>query len=113
MKAEALNELGQTSAAIPLINEIRHRAHLGDTPAASQTDVRKAIYKERRLEFAFEHDRWFDLVRTGQAEAAMKADVSPAFPNGKTFVVGKHELYPIPATVVQQSGGVTTQNPGY
>lgn len=113
MKAEALNELGQTSAAIPLINQIRHRAGLGDTPALAQTDVRKAIWKERRLEFAFEHDRWFDLVRTGQAEAAMKADVSPTFPNGKTFVVGKHELYPIPALVVQQSGGVTSQNPGY
>ncbi|MBE8724077.1 RagB/SusD family nutrient uptake outer membrane protein [Flavobacterium hungaricum] len=113
MKAEALNELGQTAAAIPLINQIRHRANLGDTPAVSQTDVRKAIYKERRLEMAFEHDRWFDLVRTGQAEAAMKADVSPTFPNGKTFIVGKHELYPIPATVVQQSGGITAQNPGY
>lgn len=113
MKAEALNELGQTAAAIPLINQIRHRAGLGDTPFSSQTDVRKAIYKERRLEMAFEHDRWFDLVRTGQAEAALKADVSPTFPNGKTFIVGKHELYPIPATVVQQSGGVTAQNPGY
>lgn len=113
MKAEALNELGQTAAAIPLVNQIRTRAGLGATPAVSQTDVRKAIYKERRLEFAFEHDRWFDLVRTGQAEAAMKADVSPAFPNGKTFIVGKHELYPIPANVVQESGGVTTQNPGY
>jgi hypothetical protein len=113
MKAEALNELGQTSEAIPLINQIRHRAGLGDTPATGQSDVRKAIYKERRLEFAFEHDRWFDLVRTGQAEAAMKADVSATFPNGKTFIVGKHELYPIPALVVQQSGGVTTQNPGY
>ena len=113
MKAEALNELGQTSDAIPLINVIRHRAGLGDTPATGQSDVRKAIYKERRLELAFEHDRWFDLVRTGQAEAAMKADVSPAFPNGKTFVVGKHELYPIPSTVIQESKGITAQNPGY
>jgi len=106
MKAEALNELGQTSAAIPLVNQIRHRAGLGDTPFTSQTDIRKAIYKERRLEFAFEHDRWFDIVRTGQAEAAMAAD-------GKTFIVGKHELWPLPTTFMREAGTLSQQNPGY
>ncbi len=105
MKAEALNELGQTSEAIPLVNLIRHRAGLDDTPFTSQTDVRKAIYKERRLEFAFEHDRWFDIVRTGQAEAAMAAD-------GKTFIVGKHELWPIPTTFLREAAGYSQQNPG-
>jgi hypothetical protein len=50
MKAEALNELGQTGAAIPLLNQVRHRANLGDTPAVSQADVRTAIWKERRVE---------------------------------------------------------------
>lgn len=105
MKAEALNELGQTSEAIPLVNLIRHRAKLGDTPFTSQDDIRKAIYKERRLEFAFEHDRWFDLVRTGQAQAAMAAD-------GKTFVVGKHELWPVPTTFLREAGGLSQQNPG-
>ncbi len=105
MKAEALNELGQTSEAIPLVNLIRHRAKLGDTPFTSQDDIRKAIYKERRLEFAFEHDRWFDLVRTGQAQAAMAAD-------GKTFIVGKHELWPVPTTFLREAGGLSQQNPG-
>lgn len=113
MKAEALNELGQTSAAIPLLNQVRHRANLGDTPAVSQADVKIAIWKERRVEMAFEHDRWFDLIRTGQAQAAMAADKSLQFPNGKTFVVGKHELYPIPSSFIQQSVGYSTQNPGY
>ncbi|WP_278022090.1 RagB/SusD family nutrient uptake outer membrane protein [Flavobacterium ginsengisoli] len=106
MKAEALNELGETAAAIPLVNQIRHRAGLGDTPFTSQTDIRKAIYKERRLEFAFEHDRWFDIVRTGQAEAAMAAD-------GKTFIVGKHELWPLPTTFMREAGTLSQQNPGY
>lgn len=106
MKAEALNELGQTSGAIPLVNIIRKRAGLGDTPFTSQSDVRKAIYKERRLEMAFEHDRWFDIVRTGQAEAAMAAD-------GKTFIVGKHELWPIPTTFLREAAGLSQQNPGY
>ncbi|KIA98416.1 membrane protein [Flavobacterium sp. KMS] len=113
MKAEALNELGQTSAAIPFLNQVRKRAKLGDTPFSSQDDVRKAIWKERRVELAFEHDRWFDIIRTGQAEAAMKADVSPAFPNGKNFIVGRHELFPLPTTFIRESVGYSNQNPGY
>lgn len=107
MKAEAMNELGQTSAAIPFLNQVRNRANIGDTPATSQTDVRLDIWKQRRLEFAFEHDRWFDLVRTGQAVAAMAAD------GGKVFKVGKHELFPLPQDFIMESGGLSAQNPGY
>lgn len=106
MKAEALNELGQTSDAIPLLNQIRKRAGLGNTTAVSQADVRTAIWKERRVEMAFEHDRFFDLVRTGQAQAAFAVD-------GKTFVPGKHELFPIPDAFIKQSNGLSQQNPGY
>lgn len=106
MKAEALNELGQTELAIPLLNQIRDRAGLGDTPAVSQADVRIAIWKERRVEMAFEHDRFFDLVRTGQAKAAFEID-------GKTFVEGKHELFPIPASFLKQAGTLSSQNPNY
>lgn len=103
MKAEALNELGQTSQAIALLNQVRQRAQIADTTASAQGDVRTAIWKERRLELAFEHDRWFDLVRTGQAKTAMAAD-------GKTFTVGKNEVYPIPQTFINLSDGLTTQN---
>lgn len=106
MKAEALNELGQTSEAIPLLNIIRHRAGLGDTPATSQAAVRTAIYKERRVELAFEFDRFFDLVRTGQAKDAFAAD-------GKVFTVGKNEVFPIPASFILISEGMSSQNPGY
>jgi hypothetical protein len=105
MKAEALNELGQTDAAITLLNQIRLRAKVGETSAVSQGDVRIAIWKERRLEFAFEHDRWFDIVRTGQAKAAMAAD-------GKTFVEGKHELWPLPTSFIREAAGLSQQNPG-
>lgn len=113
MKAEALNELNQTSAAIPLLNEIRHRAGLGDTPATSQAAVRTAIWKERRVELAFEFDRFFDLVRTGQAKAAFAADKNEFFPNGRTFTEGKNELFPIPANFIIQANGLSEQNPGY
>jgi hypothetical protein len=113
MKAEALNELGQTAEAIPLLNTIRHRAGLGDTPATSQGAVRTAIWKERRVELAFEFDRFFDLVRTGQAKDAFAADKSIYFPNGRVFTVGKNELFPIPASFILVAEGLTTQNPGY
>lgn len=106
MMAEAQNELGQTSSAILLVDQIRARAGLLSTNATSQSAVRIAIYKERRFEFAMEYDRWFDIIRTGQAQSAMAAD-------GKTFVVGKHELFPLPQTFLNQAGSFSTQNPGY
>ena len=106
MKAEALNELGLTTEAIPLLNQIRTRAGLTNTTAVLQGDVRTAIWKERRVEMAMEHDRFFDLVRTGQAQAAFAVD-------GKTFVTGKHELFPLPQAFIAQTGGLSTQNPGY
>lgn len=107
IKAEAMNELGQTSAAITSLNEVRQRAGIGNTPAVSQADVRADIWKQRRLELAFEHDRWFDLVRTGQAQAAMAAD------GGKVFKVGTHEVFPLPQDFISEAGGLSSQNPGY
>ena len=106
MKAEALNELNQTSDAIPLLNQIRSRAGLANTTAVSQAAVRTAIWKERRVEMAFEHDRFFDLVRTGQAAAAFAID-------GKTFVTGKHEVFPLPQSFITQANGLSIQNLGY
>lgn len=106
MKAEALNELGQTSNAATYLNQVRSRAGLANTTASTQASMRTAIYKERRLELAFEHDRWFDLVRTGQAQAAMAAD-------GKTFKVGVHEVFPIPNKFILEAKGLAAQNPGY
>jgi hypothetical protein len=64
------------------------------------------IYKERRLEMAMEHDRWFDIVRTGQAPKAMAAV-------GQVFIVGKHELFPIPEEQITLSKGLLIQNPNY
>lgn len=106
MKAEALNELGQTAEAIPLLNQIRKRAGLADTTSDTQSELRNAIWRERRVEFAFEHDRFFDMVRTGQAAADFAVD-------GKTFVIGKHELFPLPESFITQSDGLSAQNPGY
>ncbi|MBO0952221.1 RagB/SusD family nutrient uptake outer membrane protein [Fibrella forsythiae] len=106
MNAEAANELGQSAAAIAYLNQIRTRAGLAATKATSQTDLRTAIWNERRLELAMEHDRFFDLVRQGRAAQVMKAA-------GKNFVAGKNELLPVPSLQIQLSGGKLDQNNGY
>ncbi|KXK20697.1 MAG: RagB/SusD family protein [Candidatus Parvibacillus calidus] len=106
MAAESANELGNTGEAATYLNMIRERATLSATTASSQADMREAIYHERRVEMAMEHDRWFDLVRTGRAAKVMK-------PLKPSFTEGKNELLPIPALQIALSGGKLLQNPGY
>lgn len=106
MKAEAANELGSTGDAIAALNEVRNRAGLANTTASSQGDLRNAIWKERRVEMAMEHDRFFDLVRQGRAGTVLRA-------HGKNFVDGKNELFPIPQKHIDLSAGSLKQNNGY
>ncbi len=100
--AEALNENGKTAAALTELNKIRTRAGLDNSTAASSADVKQAIADERRLELAFEGQRWFDLVRTGTVNAEMGETVSP-----------QYYLFPLPISEVLASFGVITQNDGY
>ncbi len=100
MNAEAALYVGG-DAATPL-NMVRHRAGLGDAPVV---DI-MAVWKERRVELAFEHDRYFDLVRQGRAGEVLRAQ-------GKNFVDNKNELFPIPQNQIDLSGGLLVQNPGY
>lgn len=68
MRAEANTQRGTGTINIKSdINKIRIRAGLSGVPGSSQEDLLLAIEKERRLEFAFEGQRWSDLTRTGRA----------------------------------------------
>ncbi|QMW00785.1 RagB/SusD family nutrient uptake outer membrane protein [Spirosoma foliorum] len=71
--AESLNEQGKTGEAAPYLNQVRTRAGLAATTASSQADMREAIFKERRVELAFENKRWFDLTRTGRVKEIIGA----------------------------------------
>jgi hypothetical protein len=71
LKAEALNDLGQTGNAAMEVNKIRHRAGLDDTPAATQAEMLLTIEKERRLELVQEVQRWDDLRRYNRAVTVM------------------------------------------
>ncbi len=100
IKAEAAFQNGASGEALEIINDLRDRAGLPERNSLTLED----IYNERRWEMAMEHDRWFDLVRTGTAQSAMAAV-------GKVFIPGKHELFPIPEDQIIASGGLLIQNP--
>ncbi len=106
IKAEVENELGDTTAALGAINQIRNRAGLGSITAGSKDALRQKIYQERLVEMAFEHDRIFDLRRTGRAGTVLRAQ-------GKAYIDGKHDLFPIPQRQIELSGGRIAQNPMY
>jgi len=106
MAAEAANEMGDPTLACTHLNKIRTRAGLPDFNSSNSDTLRLKIWNERRFELAFEHDRVFDLRRQGRiAEVLTKT--------GIPFVVGKHELYPIPQRQIDLSEGKMNQNPGY
>ncbi|MEO7924190.1 MAG: RagB/SusD family nutrient uptake outer membrane protein [Chitinophagaceae bacterium] len=106
IKAEVENELNDTTASKTALNQLRQRAGLLPVNAISKTSMRDKVYKERRVEMAFEHDRMFDLRRTGRAAAVLQA-------LGKPYVSPKHDLFPIPQRQVDLSGNRIVQNPGY
>ena len=65
--AEVLNETDGQEAALPYVNMTRQRAGLAALSAAQTANRHQmimAIEKERRLELAYENQRWFDLIRT-------------------------------------------------
>ncbi len=69
-------------------------------------DLLDAIWHERRVELAMEQKRWFDLIRQGRAPDVMQA-------LGKNFVIGKHELFPIPQNEIDLSNRALEQNPNW
>ncbi len=85
--AEALNATGNTADAITWINKVRNRAGLiktrvigtttlvsGDIKAGTSSSiVQDTIINERRMEFAHECQRLFDLRRTGKLIQVLNA----------------------------------------
>jgi starch-binding outer membrane protein, SusD/RagB family len=138
MQAEAYIELGQQALALPLINQIRARAaastgrlkkadgtfaskyNVKEYPVTGWTQAyaRTALQWERRLEFATEGDRFFDLVRWGIAEPTLNAyinveKVRRTFLSTAKFTAGRDEYLPIPQSEITFTNGLYKQNPGY
>jgi starch-binding outer membrane protein, SusD/RagB family len=142
MQAEAQIQLGNPMAALPLINQIRTRAanisplvkKLDGTnpsnyristyqpgvniPVWDQPTAFKALQWERRLEFAMESPRFFDLVRWGIAAETLNAyfaieKVRHPFLLNAQFTKNQHEYFPIPQEQIVFTNGLYSQNKGY
>ena len=140
-KAEALIELGRHAEALPLINQLRERSKNsvnmlvnasgqaiskfkveayvdGANCTWTQDFARKALRFERRLEFAMEGSRFFDLVRWGVAAETLNGYIAVertrrSFLGGAAFTKGRNEYLPIPLSQMNFSQGLYKQNPGY
>lgn len=106
IKAEALNEQGQTAAALGLVNQIRARAFRTAKPLAtnlSQAQAREAIFNERLFEFVGEAKRRQDMIRAG------------TYTNARLFKQasqGYKILMPVPQNQIE-TNPLLKQNPGY
>ena len=108
MKAEALNEQGQTAQAADVLNIVRQRAGLANVANLTQEAMREKIIHERRIELAFEGHRWFDIIRVQGGDYA----VGYLHSIGKTQATRERLLFPIPQTEMD-ANSLMTQNPGY
>ena len=133
MRAEAFAQLGQDGEAISLVNEIRRRAAASTGmmdgyprkygvrfKCSEYTDNSNALAKvkfERRLELAMEAERFFDLVRWGDAKAVLDkfyaGETNTTIYQNSSFVENKLEYMPIPFNEMQNAKGLYKQNPGY
>ena len=106
MAAEALNKSAtpNDAQAQNYLNQVRRRAFQVNDASHDVTSTGSALYtailNERRLEFGMEGERFFDLVRTGQAATVITG-----------FKTGKNEVFPIPQQETTVAG--LAQNPGY
>ena len=135
-RAEAYAQLGQTQQAIDLVNQIRTRA-AGSTqmiagyPGAygvkfyitnykgsyTKDETIKIVKMERRLELGMECERFFDLVRWGEAATVLNKYYAEEIPHcaiyGEAhFTADKDEYLPIPFSQISASNGHYTQNIG-
>ena len=105
--AEAINETGQTNLALPYVDSVRTRAGLPVLTKLNKETMRDAILQERRVEFFGEGQRFFDLRRTGRADACIRVKA-----NKPNYTEPKNLYFPIPQNEIDLNKALT-QNPGY
>lgn len=125
MLAEVNMQLGDETAAIGFLDQVRERAGM-PRYAVAKTDaayaakyptLKLAILHERRVELAFENHRWFDLLRaftTDELVAYFKSKKQENFGIAKLNSFGKKDrYYPIPFDEYKLNPEKMYQNEGY
>ncbi|MFT4156240.1 RagB/SusD family nutrient uptake outer membrane protein [Parafilimonas sp.] len=109
--AEALNEVnnGPSTEALQAVNQVRERAGLSDLATMSKQAFKDSVLLERRKEFCFEANRWFDLVRTGTLVDAVQQENSFS---RNAAIQDFNKLFPIPQTEMDINPALV-QNDGY
>ncbi|PYO97666.1 MAG: RagB/SusD family nutrient uptake outer membrane protein [Gemmatimonadetes bacterium] len=118
MYAEAVNEGGAPVPAMTAeqaLNAVRTRAGIGPVSGLSTATFRDSVWLERRREFVFEGQRWFDLSRWGTLNAAIQAKTAElgVISPGETGLHGApSNLLPLPLGELSKNPNLT-QNPGW
>jgi hypothetical protein len=112
MLAETENEInGPTTTVYNAINDIRRRGGASLLPSGlSKEQMRERIRHERRIELAFEGQRYFDLKRWKIAKEVLN-NVNDGLITYK--FEDKHYLWPLPQAEIDKANGVLEQNPDY
>ncbi len=95
------------AGALASFQRVRNRAGLTTVVTAV---TKEELLLERRVELAFENQRYFDLVRFGVLDAVLSAHSTEM---GYVYDPRKALLLPIPSREINLSSGLLTQNPGY
>ena len=113
MHAESIMAGGASTndgAAIASYMAVRERAGFDPIDDRPTTLTKDALLDERRVELAFENQRFYDLLRFGLADAILGDHAAEM---GYTDYSARQLLLPIPAREINLSGGLLGQNPGY
>lgn len=114
LKAEALAQTGDLAGSAAAVNQVRARVGLAPVVFTSADDAINKILLERKMELAFEGQRWFDLKRTGKAIAILsqqKDGTGKILPYASNINQNRL-LWPIPQAQMDKNQNLT-QNPGY
>lgn len=95
-RAEAKAQLNDLTGALADLNKVHMRAGSDAMAVAGQTNLLAAILQERKLEFAEEGHRFFDLVRTGNALTKLAGIDRKNGPNVALTAAGR-QVFPIPS----------------
>lgn len=129
--AEAINEAEGPAKAYQYVNKVRTRAGIPDLePGLNKDQMREAIHRERRVELAFEGQRYWDVRRWGTAEITENRPIhcmnimagthlqDDAFYErvkceDRVFDKKKHYWFPIPQSEIDITRRSLVQNPGW